>query len=79
VDVDLLVSDGSRVWCYEVKHAAGGLGRPQLNNLLEVSSRLGAAPGIAAVEGTFDAELVAAVEAADGRVLHAGELLLGST
>ena len=70
VDVDLLVSDASRVWCYEVKHAASGLGRRQLDSLLDLSSRLGAAPGIAAACRTFDEELIAAVEGANGRVLH---------
>lgn len=75
VDVDLVVSDGTTVWCYEVKNNANGLRQKQLRRLLALAARIGARPGIAAAEGTFDAALVEQVRTANGRVLTAAELL----
>jgi hypothetical protein len=74
VDVDLLVSDGRTVWCFEVKNNATGLKRSQLRRLIRVAADIGARPGIAAVEGVFAGELVAEVEQATGRVLVPGQL-----
>lgn len=75
VDVDLLVSNGTAVSCFEVKNNASGLKEPQLRKLLRVAERLGARPGIAAVEGTFAPELSEQVLEAGGRLLTTDDLL----
>ena len=75
VDIDLLVSNGDAVWCFEAKNNAKGLGEAQLRKVMGVAQRLGAQPGIAAVEGEFEPSLVTKVEAAGGRVLTGKDLL----
>jgi hypothetical protein len=45
-DIDLLVSNGSVVWCFEVKKSARWIQAPQLSRLMEVAAALGARPGI---------------------------------
>lgn len=75
MDVDLLTSDGENVVATEVKSNAAGLGREQLDDLLTFCEAVGAKPCIAALEGTFDAELADLVQQAGGRTLHRTELL----
>jgi hypothetical protein len=75
VDIDLLVSNGSAVWAFEVKQNATGLKAPQLRRLMETAAALGARPGIAAAEGEFAPELVERVLEASGQVLTGAQLL----
>jgi hypothetical protein len=75
VDIDLLVSNGETAWCVEAKNNATGLGEAQLHKVMDVAKRLGALPGIAAVEGSFDPALAEKVESAGGRVLTGENLL----
>jgi hypothetical protein len=75
VDIDLLVSNGQTVWCIEAKNNATGLGEPQLRKVMGVAERLGALPGIAAVDGRFDPALADKVKTAGGRVLTGEDLL----
>ncbi len=75
VDVDLLVSDGNTVWCYEVKNNATGLARTQVTRLLAIAAAAGARPGIAALEGEFDQDLAGLVTQAGGRVISRDGLL----
>jgi hypothetical protein len=74
VEIDLLVSDGDNVWCFEVKQTAGGLKERQLRKLLDVATRLEARPGIAAAEGEFSPALAKLVQDAGGRVLAGDDL-----
>lgn len=48
-EVDILISNGTVVQCFEVKDNAAGLKEPQLRKLLRLAERLGARPGIAAI------------------------------
>ncbi|HSZ12869.1 MAG TPA: hypothetical protein VK790_02420 [Solirubrobacteraceae bacterium] len=75
VDIDLLVSNGTTVWCYEVKNNATGLKSTQLRRLIDLASEIDARPGIAALEGEFSQELSQKVAEANGRVLTANDLL----
>jgi hypothetical protein len=75
VDVDLLISDGRAVWCYEIKNNANGLHQRQLGQLTRLAADIGARPGIAALEGSFAPELTAQVTNSAGRVLERNELL----
>ena len=74
-DIDLLVSDGSTVHCFEVKQTGSSLEDAQLRGLLEVAQRLKARPGIAALDGEFDAALAEKVRGAGGRVLTGTDLV----
>lgn len=73
-NIDLLVSTGRDVWCYEVKLTAASLKEAQFERLITVSTQLGARPSIAALNGEFDAEFVRRVDEAHGQVLDGGEL-----
>jgi ribosomal protein S27E len=75
VDVDLLVSDGQNVWCFEVKQNASGLKETQFRKLLQVASKLNARPSIAAVEGAFPPTFAERVVEGGGRVLVGQDLL----
>jgi hypothetical protein len=74
-DIDLLVSDGRTVWCYEVKNNAKGLKGAQLRRLIEMASKLNARPGIAALEGKFSQAVAQQIASANGRVLTRDDLL----
>jgi hypothetical protein len=75
MEVDLLTSDGENVVAAEVKSDAAGLDREQLDRLLELCDAVGAKPCIAALEGTFNAELAELTQRGGGRVLHGSGLL----
>jgi hypothetical protein len=75
VDIDLLVSDGHNVWCFEVKQNATGLNQAQFRKLLDVATKLKARPCIAAVDGAFPPDFSDRVQQAGGRVLTGNELL----
>lgn len=74
VDVDLL-AHGPWVVCLEAKANAASLERSQLDALMGLCDRLGARPGIAALEGTFDTTLAHAVTERQGVVLQRADLL----
>jgi Holliday junction resolvase len=74
-EVDLLTSDGQNVIAAEVKTNAAGLDREQLDGLLELCDAVCARPCIAALEGTFEAEVRELVQDLGGRVLHRSDVL----
>jgi hypothetical protein len=74
-DVDLLLSDGTRVLAAECKLDARSLGEDQLSKLLAFAGTVQAKPVIAALNGEFDRELREQVIADDGLVLERPDLL----
>jgi hypothetical protein len=74
-NIDLLVSTGRDVWCYEVKLNATGLATAQFGRLLKICSQLGARPGIAALHGEFDSEMVRRVNEARGQIFTGADLV----
>jgi hypothetical protein len=74
-DIDLLASDGTRVFAAECKLDGRSLEMTQLQTLLSFSERVGAVPVVAGLVGAFTPEIRAAVEAHDGIVLERAELL----
>ncbi|MDQ2761088.1 MAG: hypothetical protein M3Y17_11850 [Actinomycetota bacterium] len=75
VEIDLVISVGQVVWCFETKQTAGSLKAPQLHRQMKLAAALGARPGIAAVDGTFPSRLAEEVKEAGGRVLTGEDLL----
>jgi hypothetical protein len=75
VEVDLVVSFGSSVFCCEVKKTARTLKEPQVRDFLGICERLHARPAIAALDGAFSHKLATAINGRGGRVLHDGALL----
>lgn len=75
LEVDLLLSDGDRVWICECKANAAGLQDQQLDGLLALAEELSARPALAALSGRFADEQRRRVEVAKGRVLDGGELV----
>jgi hypothetical protein len=75
VDADVVASNGERVFCCEVKTSASGLGQPQLVKLMALSRQLEARPVIAALKGSFEADIVSKVLEAGGLVLTEADLL----
>jgi hypothetical protein len=73
-NIDLLVSSGRDVWCYEVKLTAASLKQDQFERLLKVSLKLGARPSIAALNGEFDSEVVRRVNDAHGQIFMGADL-----
>jgi hypothetical protein len=73
-NIDLLVSTGRDVWCYEVKLTAGNLKQDQFERLLKVSSQLGARPSLAALNGEFDPEVIRKINEAHGQVFIGEDL-----
>lgn len=75
IDVDLVLSDGSRVFAAECKLDARGLETDQAEKLLRFTERTKATPVIAAVAGDFEASIVTRLTAAGGLVLTRADLL----
>ncbi len=74
-DIDLLLSDGTRVLVAECKLDARSLGEVQLAKLLAFAKKVGAQPVLAALNGEFGGEVREQMSANDGVVLERRELL----
>ena len=74
-DADLLVSNGETVRIFECKSKAEWLGEEQVQKLLLLCKRVGASPGIAALEGTFSRGVAETITEAGGEVIHRADLL----
>jgi hypothetical protein len=74
-DVDVLLSNGSRVFAAECKLDARGLDDDQADKLLRFAERTGSTPVIAALAGAFDPSIVSRVVAADGLVMERADVL----
>lgn len=74
-DADLLISNGEMVRIFECKSKAEWLGQEQVQKLLLLCKRVGASPGIAALEGTFSRDVIEAITEAGGEVMHRSDLL----
>jgi hypothetical protein len=74
-DGDLVVSNGQRVWIYECKSRAEGLGEEQTQRLLALCTKVGAHPRLAALRGCFAENVARAVTEAGGDVLGRTDLL----
>jgi hypothetical protein len=68
IEVDLIVSTGQDVWCYEAKQTAQNLTAKQTERRFALAAALGARPGFAAVQGAFAPALVEQVLSAGGLV-----------
>lgn len=73
-DVDLLAY-GPWLLCCEVKLHAGSLGESQFQKLLRLCDRIGARPGLAALDGSFDEEFLREVQQREGQVFERAQLL----
>lgn len=74
-DADLLVSNGEVVQIFECKSKAEWLGGEQVQKLLLLCERVGARPGIAALEGRFSHDVTEAITKAGGEVLLRADLI----
>lgn len=74
-DVDVLLSNGSRVFAAECKLDARRLDGDQADKLLRLTERTGSTPVIAALAGAFDPTVVSRVGAAGGLVIERSDLL----